>query len=154
MPTNLGYRDDVALEAVQAALEACGLFDAVLIDSTPQTQSVGNYRCVAWLRRASWDEVQDASPDCDTHTLNFVLTISVRDADPGTRFRRLCQAEDAAHNAIDNQPIGGFTMLARNRLFRGVDDATATEPERRVNCSGRLQYMLPDSGSHDTTDRT
>lgn len=153
-PTS-GLRDDIALDDAKARLDATGLFDEVWIGSGPDAQPIGaDRRSAAWLVRVAWAEELDVSDSSATRTVDFALWVGVRDVDASARFRRLCQAEAAALNALNKRPIGGFAMPSRCMLRAGQDDPKATEPEARVRLMGRIAYIVPDPGSHDTSDRT
>ncbi len=148
-------RDDgVIVDAIGTALEATGLFSAVVVGATPGEYPVGADRAtVAWIKRVSWVETKASNEQITDRDVSFYLWVSVRNPDTLSGWRTLNKIESAVANALNRKSLGGYTQPMFTNVVRGDDQPAPDNREQIVRITGTFRYQLDDDGTdHDTTD--
>lgn len=138
-------RDDYVLRDIRARLEGIGLFRFVKLGRMPKEATVAaDTDAVAWVKRTSYREEKAAAPYEKLHIAEFSIWIVTVRGDEFKRNARLIYLIEAAHQAIENQPLAGSCLPAFTTLRQGRD---LPEGDGRSGCElvGSFRYIHDNS---------
>jgi hypothetical protein len=112
-------RDIDILRDARDRLTASGRFDGAYIATPSEWHGGGDFNSLAFVHPTGWTERDDFGSSGGTdglgepiHTLTFMVTLVVKDADPERRIDRLDLAIQTACNDLAGQSLGALSMPA------------------------------------------
>jgi hypothetical protein len=96
-----------------------------------------------------WDD--GSGPADIVRTVNYTITIMVREEDPEVRVRELDRLFCVAANAIGGVSLLDVTIPDLGWIRRGHYQP-AVSSEQRMRCTARFAYFIDGFGNHDTDE--
>lgn len=129
-------------------LTGTGAFGLVAFGTTADRDRAGADRAVVASARPTgrFKMEDDGSPDRTKRTVEWQLTIKVEamTPDPQDAYADLDRLVAVAHNTLENQSYGGFTIAWKSTLGQGrIDDSRF--PELRYSAVGTFAYIVDDT---------
>jgi hypothetical protein len=153
-PAVAPYRDRDYLRFCRDLLELTDEFGLVTTSGLPESDGQSaEVQKLASLELKGYREDHlgsDYNAQPLLRSVEFLLTIHVRDPDPDARDDELDRLAQVAGNALVGKPLGGESLAPFTQLGRGVYEA-AQGPERRLRVLGTFVYEISDWGTRDTT---
>jgi hypothetical protein len=145
---------DVRL-AIQAALKATEMFDAVMIWGLPENYGSGASNTgaaaiepVSSTQNDYWDSQTDGGL---VVTSLVAITFMYRHDDPQLRDEAVENLFENAANALNGQNLAGFTLPAKTR-FTNWQWQPPTPPERRIKAMFSYDMIIEGWDDYDTTE--
>jgi hypothetical protein len=143
--------DRVAFDALLSALSATGEFASVTFGMPADLDTVGADRFpAAVVAPTGWAEAPD-DLSAALRTVEFTVSILVRDEDTRERFARLDRLGSVVLNAVDHSDLGGACYPALTRLDRGRIELAMKRQEGRSVLSGRFVRAVADVRDRDVS---
>lgn len=146
---NSRYRDRDGFSAAVLALRATGAFAEVAFGTSADRRVGGaDVSPLAVITPEVWEESEDCDPSLVARKVGFSLTIIVRDNDPVSAYDRLDRLSCIVQNALNGNSLGGGSLPALTRVWKGSYDLAPVEPEKRVILRGGFEYLVDSPNSH------
>lgn len=147
-------RDRPILKLIKAALDATGEFHEVTTAGEPEFAGVSSesYK-LASLELGKWKEEflgWDTNAVAQLRTVQFTLTVHVRDPDPVARDNEADRLYAVAANAVNGNSFGDTTFTDFTYLHGGRQ-LPVRGAERRTEITGQFAYEISNWNTRNTT---
>jgi hypothetical protein len=147
------FRDRDAFDVIITALVDTGEFADVCFGTTADKTVTGaDASPLAVVTPDSWEELDDVDPIVVIRHVSYIVTLSVRNEDPTSRYEQLDLLTSIVLNALDGLDLGDTCLPALTKITTGRYEAAARHPEQRLVLTGEFTYLIPSFGGHNSTD--
>jgi hypothetical protein len=135
------FRDTDAYDALLAVLRGLDVFAEVIDARSPDRDqlSADASPAATLTPTGRFQMLPDGSPGRWVRTVEYALTIKVREEDPPTAYRELDRINAILHNTLQGVSLGNFTIERLSNINVGSYDS-ASHPNYTMPATGTFGY--------------